>query len=218
MLTSHEIASRLKNKMGELKYNDLFKSIETELEQVTLNDENNFSIFNQLYAKHIYPHIRQNGMKIEIKERPIIVDSENNIFKFSSDFGQKLHAEFISNYPEMENKEYEDRYQSFIEYGVLTGNLRKIQHKSLWANNNIYHWGLIKSRMYGPDETDKEIVNDWKLSSKYNKTYFTMYTQDEIKKFCDEWQKKYTIQHDGINCDSFIDEIVNYMSLTEFSN
>lgn len=217
MLTSNEIAGRLKNKMGDIKYSEMIKTIETEFRQLTQDNEKDFSILDKLYSKHIYPHIRQNGMKIEIKERYIIVDTNNNIFRFCSDFGQTLYEQFISAFPEMNGKEFEDVYEQFINFGVATGNLCKILHTSLWANNNIYHWGLTKFGMYGAEETDKEIVNDWKVSSKYPKTYFTMYTHNEIKKFCDDWNQKNTYNTSKNNCSQFIDSLINFMALTEFS-
>ena len=78
--------------------------------------------------------------------------------------------------------------------------LHEIDHYGVWINNNIYHWGsdFKKWTIYGENETNREIVNEWEPDKEFPNTYFTLCNIDEIKKFCDKYQKsQFDINHNN---------------------
>jgi hypothetical protein len=218
MLTSQEITNRLKIKMGESHYNDLSNVIEQEFNKLIAKEITDNDIWDKLYYKYAYPQIKQHGHKVEIKTRKITLDcsSDISIFKFNSDFGKSLQQKLKNTDPNFNKLEFVERYQKTVELGIIQKKLCQIDHYSLWINGNIYHWGPGQNwRMYGTEETNKESVNEWSKTIEYNDIYFTLYTQSELNKYCDDWKIKNKFSYD--NSHSFIKNIVSHMGLLDFS-
>lgn len=201
------------------KYDILTNDIEKEFNKLLEENNTENHIWNNLYNKFAYPQIRQYGSKVEIKTRKITINlKENNIFKYNSDLGKELQSYLLTKNPNFNNLEYEDKLKDIISIGVKKNLLLTIEHYSLWINNRIYHWGPGNNwRMYGDSETDKEITNDWINSKEYGIVYFTLYHHDEIQQFCEEWNKKNKYDYKNNNCRNFVNELINYMGLLDFS-
>ena len=90
-------------------------------------------------------------------------------------------------------------------------------HYSLWLNGKVYHWGNRENgwKMYGDDESDREITREWKSDEKFNGIYFTMYTYDDLNTFCDLWasQNEFKNPNDSLK---FIEALAKYMELKAF--
>jgi hypothetical protein len=218
MLTTQDIIERLHKKMGDGQYQNLIESIEEEFNELMKNNENDLTALDTLYYKHVFPHVRQQGYKTEIKTRKIVYEKKDmSIFKYNSELGQKLQGEMINTYSNFEDLEYEERLKLVIQLGYRYDLIVETNHYSMWVAGKIYHWGPGERwRMYGFEESNKEVTNEWNKSEKYNGIYFTLYEHNELKKFCDEWNTKNNF--DSMDSSSkFIDSLVDYMDLLEFS-
>lgn len=217
MLTTNDIITRLNEHMGEGMYNELITSIDNAFKKLQLNDTNSSSTLGDLYNTYVYPKIRQYGLKTQVKVRKIVYQLDGmNVFKFNSELGKELQEELRKDNQKFDDMEYEDKYQMVIRLGTDKNLLVEMDHYGLWVKGRIYHWGPGKWRMYGENETDKEITNEWTVSEKYNKIYFTLYKHEELEKYCDEWkQKNFENVDDSRN---FIEALINYMGLEDFAS
>lgn len=206
-MTTTEIVLILKDKMGIEKYQNLNKIITDEF-QNNDNDELDNQNLNNIFFKYIYPQIRQYGIKIEIKTRQIILDNNFNQFKLNNPLFKKILIKLNLD----DNIPFENKFNKIVEYGIENKLLHKIEHYSLWANGKIFHWFPKKSNMYGEDETNKEITNDWKLSSNWNEIYFTLYKIKDIEEFSDKWkkEKEYNL---NFNSKDYVDSLFKYLDL-----
>lgn len=218
MLTTQDIIKRLQKKMGEEQYAKLLKLIEADFNDLIAKDKNDSDALNSLYKKYVYPQIRQHGYKTLIKTRKIVYQpSDMKIFKYNSELGTQLKQELKeTEHSNLDDLEYEDRFKLIVKLGVQKQVLIETLHYSLWMNGKIYHWGINSKRMYGDDETDREITNDWITSEEYDKIYFTLYSHDDLQKFCDEWEKQHKFEKED-DSKYFIKELITYMGLLEFS-
>ena len=54
----------------------------------------------------------------------------------------------------------------------------------------IFNYKDIKKwTIYGENETNREIVNEWVPDQEYSNTYFTLRNVNEIEKFCNKYQE-----------------------------
>jgi len=219
MLTTQDIIERLQKKMGHSQYQILITTIENEFNELMKSNENDLTALDKLYHKHVFPHVRQQGYKTEIKTKQIIYETKNmSIFKYNSDLGLKLQQEIRNKDHQFDRLEYEDKLRLVIELGTHYGLIVETKHYSMWVANKIYHWGPGERwRMYGAEETDKEITNEWDKSEKYNGIYFTLYEHGELKTFCDEWNNKNV--YDSVDSSiKFVEALINHIDLLEFSS
>ena len=141
-----------------------------------------------------------------------------SVFKYNSELGKKLQEELGKKDSNFENLEYEERLKLTVRLGSHYGLIIETDHYSVWVAGKIYHWGPgEKWRMYGIEESNKEVTNEWKKTEKYNGTYFTLYEHEEIKKFCDDWNSKNSFKSVDSSI-KFIESLVDYMDLLEFSS
>lgn len=222
MLTTHTIIKRLQSKMGPDQYKKLIQTIEVELNKTALNDDNTTEMFNTLYKKYVHPQIRQHGNKVTIKTRKVIYQlNDLNLFKYNSEQGKILQDKIRSSYEpqdKFDDLDYEIKYDMVINLGIKEGLLTEVLNYSLWLNRNIYHWGKTYNgwKIYGEAESNRESTNDWSVSEKYNISYFTMYSNNDIEQYCDTWVTKneFTDVNDGYK---FITKLISYMELLEFA-
>lgn len=219
-LTTNEIIERIKNKMGDSPYSDLINLIAKENTKIALERDCNTNVQNELYFKFVYPKIRQYGSKIQIKTRNVAYQvSDMTMFKYNSSLGQQLQLDIKKENADFDDKEYDEKLDMVIKLGTKLGLLSCALHYSLWMNNQIYHWGnksTGKWNMYGPDETDREITNIWEASKKYDSIYFTMQTNEDLNKFCVEWEKNNLFKTPE-DSERFIDELVNELELLKYN-
>ena len=217
MLTTNDIITRLNEHMGEAMYNELITSIDNSFKKLQLNDTNSSTTLNDLYTTFVYPKIRQYGLKTEVKVRKIVYQLDTmSVFKFNSELGKQLQEELKKTITSFDDKEYEEKYGLVINLGTEKGLLIQKDHYGLWVKGRIYHWGPDKWRMYGYNETDKEITNEWTTSERYSKIYFTLFKHEELEKYCDDWKQK-KFQNPDDSC-KFIEELINYMGLEDFAS
>lgn len=225
MLTTTEIADRLYAKMGQAKYDELIQTIETEFQKMPEEPE----MLEKLYYKFAFPQIRQYGNKVEIKKRFPILD--NNLQKVTSQSPAwlKIEAE-LNRQPGFKDLPYDIRYEKIVSEGESRCLWGRVFHYSLWMNNQIYHWLPTAKAMYGPEETDKEIVNDWEPATAFGngKVYFTMYEPEELQEFCDNWGKtvKYNLEasltgefdpNEGGSGYHMVKSLVDHMGILEYN-
>lgn len=164
---------RLRKKLNKFQYYDLMMKI-TNAESQGASD---------IYEKLILPKIRQHGSKVVLKYSNRYYDINNKPFKLNNEVGKKL-CESIN-----DELDYEERFEQALTLGLKNKMIKKVKEYSLWINGSIYH---LSDVMYGVNETNKEICNEWKplpiqFDEKKVNIHFTMRTPDECKKFCNEW-------------------------------
>lgn len=219
MLTTNDIITRLHQKMGDKLYDELIAAIDSEFSELKLKETNTSNSLNGLYHKYVYPQIRQYGFKTQVKTRKIVYElgDEIGLFKYNSNVGKQIQEELKESNDSFDDLEYEERYNLVVKHGTEKGLLKEKDHLSMWVNNHIYHWGPgEKWRMYGENEINREITNDWKISEEFKGVYFTLYTHEELQGFCDDWKKnKFNDIDDSFK---FVKALVGHMGLEEFSS
>lgn len=216
MLTTNDINIRLRTRMGESLYQELMVLINNEYEKLKENEIDD--ALDKLYHQFVYPKIRQYGYKTLVKTRKIVYTLEDmSIFKYNSETGIKIQEVLQKMHNNFSELDFEKKYELVINYGSNNKLLLETNHHGIWVDNNIYHCGIDNNwTMYGENETNKEITNEWKISEDYDKIYFTLYTHEELQDFCDNWKKNNVNKSDDSY--NFVKELVNYMGLTEFAS
>ncbi len=185
---------KLKTLMDENAIRELKNQINKYVSLDNNNDNDNYKKIDNLF---LYPKIRQYGLKVEIKQRKMLVmmikkDNKELYYRFSFNI-----KNLLLNYIENKIKEKEPGFsidnnlEKTLKLLKQKGILTEINHYSIWINNNIYHWGsdIKKWNIYGENETNREVVNDWEPDLEYPNTYFTLRTISEIEAFCNKYQK-----------------------------
>lgn len=168
MLNSGLILERLCNKMGILQYNIMVEQIRSEYTE-NMNTTN-------IFDKFIYPKIRQYGIKINFSCRNILLDCNNNVYKYIHD----------SDAP------YEISMKNDKEFKLKKGIIQEITIYSMWVSGRVFLFSPVMknvatNQMYGEDITNREISNDWNKVEDYNGIYFVINTVSEIEEITNNW-------------------------------
>jgi hypothetical protein len=108
-----------------------------------------------------------------------------------------LHREW----PMSEASKYKDKYREIDHYAIHFDTKGEIFH--------FLPYG-VKS---GPDEYNREVVNEWEVMDLNNgKPFFTLMNIEEIKQFCKKWDKNISYQLSGTSSDFFV-ELLTYWLL-----
>jgi len=174
-----------------------------------------------LFNKYIYPKLRQYGLKVEIKIRPMIIQIKENIpseYRINSDVINQIFPEIIKeqNIDNHQDIDYDDKIKMIENYLIKKGEIAIIKHYSLWINNQIYHWGYKNNKewtIYSPEESDYEITKNWERDVNNNQIYFSLRTFNEINQWVSEWKNKHTYNIDTCNSQTFVKELVSYLHL-----
>jgi hypothetical protein len=174
-----------------------------------------------LFNKYIYPKLRQYGLKIEIKIRPMIIKLENNKsyeYRINNDIINTVLPEIIKEQKldNLENIDYDDKIKMVENHLIKKGEIAIIKHYSLWIDNQIYHWGIKNDKEWtinSLEESDYEITKNWNRDPNNNQIYFSLRTIDEINQWISEWKNTHTYDLEKCNSQTFVKELVSYLHL-----
>lgn len=206
-----KIVEILEKRMPQGLFDQTIVAIKKEADSQASNQE--------LFDKFIYPKIRQYGLKVEIKIRPMTITNHKNPeqYKVDRELVYKLVPKIIEDENldlEYETMEYEDKVALLIDYLLKAGQIAEIKHYSLWINNQVYHWGIGDNwRVYGLEETDREITKNWTRDAQNNEVYFSLRTFDEINQWVSEWKESHRFDLENCNSQTFVKELVVFLNL-----
>lgn len=210
-MNSSQIVEILEKKMPKGLFDQTIVSIKKEADT---NSDHQY-----LFDKFVYPKIRQYGLKVEIKIIPMIITNQKNPKQYKVDrnivldlLPKIIKKEKLDVNPEA--MEYEDKVNLVVDYLLKVGKIAKINHYSLWINNQVYHWGLGDNwRIYGAEETDREITKNWKRDTQNDQVYFSLRTFDEINQWVSEWKDHHYFDLEKCNSQTFVKELVAFLHL-----
>lgn len=210
------MASEKFNRLKELMGQDAFKDLETIFTKEVAKPSQNL---NELRQKYIFPKIRHYGSKVLFKQRKLkVLIFNKNDQQYIVPFNHKIKSILLREIEQKIKLKYpnfniNNRIMEVLDYLKNKGSIADIDHYSVWINNQIYHFGPGKSwRIYGSEETDREIVNDeWTTYDQYPNIYFTLKNKEEIEQFVKEYPKKYDNQDN--NSLTFIEKLYQFLDL-----
>jgi hypothetical protein len=178
---------RLKDFMSESETQQLNSKI---TEYISQNSNSNYADIDTLF---LYPKIRQYGMKVEIKKRVMqVIVIEKKVYRFAHQIKQILLNQIEKKIKEKdENFSLSTNMEKALKYLKQRNIIKEIDHYSVWIDNMVYHWGSDYKdwKIYGVEETNREIVNEWDNDIEYPNVYFTLRTKEEIEEFSNLYKK-----------------------------
>lgn len=164
MLNSSLILERLCDKMGISQYNNMVDQIRADYTENTADC---------VFDKYIYPKIRQYGLKVHFSCRRILLDRNNNIYRYQHD----------------SEDSYEIAMQHDREDKIKKGIIQEITIYSMWVSGRVFSFSpaMKTNQMYGDEITNREISNEWSKVDDYNGIYFVMNTLSEIEELTNKW-------------------------------
>ncbi len=178
---------RLKDFMSESEAQQLNSKI---IEYVKQNENSNYADIDTLF---LYPKIRQYGMKVEIKKRMMqVIMVDNKVYRFAYQIKKALLDQIEKKIKEKDiTFSLSTNIEKALKYLKQKNIIMEIDHYSVWINNMVYHWGSDYKEwsIYGEEETNREIVNEWDADDEYPNVYFTLRTKKEIEDFCNLYKK-----------------------------
>ncbi len=156
---------RLKDFMTESETHQLNSKI---VEYVKENQNSNYADIDTLF---LYPKIRQYGMKVEIKKRSMqVIMVDNKVYRFAYQIKKVLLNQIEKKIKEKDSSfSLSMNIEKAIKYLKQKNIIMEIDHYSVWIDNMIYHWGSDYKdwTIYGEEETNREIVNEWDADIEY---------------------------------------------------
>jgi hypothetical protein len=189
---------RLKDFMTESETHQLNSKI---VEYVKQNQNSNYADIDTLF---LYPKIRQYGMKVEIKKRMMqVIVVDNKVYRFAYQIKKVLLNQIEKKIKEKDSTfSLSMNIEKAIKYLKQKNIIMEIDHYSVWIDNMVYHWGSDYKdwTIYGEEETNREIVNEWDADIEYPNIYFTLRTKKEIEDFCNLYKKtKFDLNENNSN-------------------
>jgi len=189
---------RLKDFMTESETHQLNSKI---VEYVKQNQNSNYADIDTLF---LYPKIRQYGMKVEIKKRLMqVIVVDNKVYRFAYQIKKVLLNQIEKKIKEKDSTfSLSMNIEKAIKYLKQKNIIMEIDHYSVWIDNMIYHWGSDYKEwtIYGEEETNREIVNEWDADIEYPDIYFTLRKKKEIEDFCNFYKKtKFDLNENNSN-------------------
>ncbi len=220
-----EIIDNKIDKLKSLMDENAIKELKNQINKYINFDDNSNDNYKKIDNLFLYPKIRQYGLKVEVKKRKMLVimikkDNKEMYYKFSFNIKSLLLNHIETKIKEKESSfSIENNLEKTIKLLKQKGILTEIDHYGVWINNNIYHWGsdIKKWNIYGENETNREIVNDWEPDLEYPNTYFTLRNISEIEEFCNKYQKtKFDINNN--NSYHFTTMMIKFLDIENKNN
>lgn len=178
---------RLKDFMSESETQQLNNKI---IEYMNKNNNSNYVDISSLF---LYPKIRQYGIKVEVKKRMMqVIMVDNKVYRFAYQIKKALLNQIEKKIKEKDSTfSLSTNIEKAIKYLKQKNIIMEIDHYSVWIDNMVYHWGSDYKDwcIYGEEETNREIVNEWESDLEYPNIYFTLRTKKEIEDFCNLYKK-----------------------------
>lgn len=196
MLNSATILERLNQKMGQTQYDTMIDQIQKDY--ATNTDA------NSVFDKYIYPKMRQYGLKIHFSCRNILVDQNNNIYRFIQD--------------EDSDEPYEEAKERDKALKIKNGTIVEVVVYSMWVSGRVFFFsptmksGVTHGTMYGEDVTNREIANEWNKVESHKDVYFVMNTLQEIEELTNKWYNE-NVKDKKINVTDISHSYMKYMIL-----
>jgi len=150
---------------------------------------------NSVYVRYT----RQFGLPFRVKTRKLNIEKKYNLYDLM--FNLALEKD-LPIHPFTHSEENINKYKVIDHFGIHFD-----------RPGELFHF-LPTGVKHGESEYNKEICSyDWKMVNLNDgKPFFTVMSIDDVKHFCEKWNKKYTFQLEGTNGELFA-EVLTYWLL-----
>lgn len=218
-LSHKEVVQRLQKQMPNEAFELMCKQMRQYKSQTENLNKSKNEMYIELFDKFVFPKIRQYGNKVVLKIRFINIDNNDNIFRLNNQIVDETIEDILKFNPyQIIPTDYDTKSRIVLSYLTDKKVIKRIKHLGFWIGGKLYHWRPNYSNrdleMYGEDETNREITNDWETDKLFlNKSYFTIRTHEEIMNFCDFWMASNTYSISNCNHKDFTKKLNDYLHL-----